>query len=309
MPLEINEISYSELISKKPNLKEYNALYTLNLSSVVKGFRYYEILNDKGKLVSCFGILVSKRMGFSHASNCPFFQDIGLWINYSDFAFSKQNSTVKKILEALTVFLNNFKWINITLPYNFKDTQPLIWGGLNSSPRYTYLLDLTKADIEKDFGKGLLHSVQKIGKTALKYTYNLDEEVKALVAKSSLKNRTTEDKKAFKKLMEEFSSNSSVSVFKCAEEGSVSAAIFIVIGDKAIYLFGGSEKKSGSVVGSAVLLKAIENFKNQKINYFDFEGSMIPGVEKFFRSFGAELIPLFNITKEPRVIRILKSFK
>jgi hypothetical protein len=34
---------------------------------------------------------------------------------------------------------------------------------------------------------------------------------------------------------------------------------------------------------------------------------MIPGVERYFRSFGAELTPFYNVTKEPAVLGVKKA--
>jgi hypothetical protein len=37
--------------------------------------------------------------------------------------------------------------------------------------------------------------------------------------------------------------------------------------------------------------------RSKGIEVFDFEGSMIPSVEKFFRSFGGELRPYYSVNK------------
>ena len=43
---------------------------------------------------------------------------------------------------------------------------------------------------------------------------------------------------------------------------------------------------------------------------FDFEGSMIESVERFFRAFGAVQKPYIHITKTPStVLRIVMAFK
>jgi len=38
---------------------------------------------------------------------------------------------------------------------------------------------------------------------------------------------------------------------------------------------------------------------------FDFEGSMIEPVERFFRSFGAQRVPYFGITKNRHLFKLL----
>jgi hypothetical protein len=49
---------------------------------------------------------------------------------------------------------------------------------------------------------------------------------------------------------------------------------------------------------------AIKVAKSKGVKTFDFEGSMIPGVEKFFRGFGGELTTYFAIQKIPMAYRV-----
>ena len=81
------------------------------------------------------------------------------------------------------------------------------------------------------------------------------------------------------------------------EQGRLHAAAFIVWQESsAWYLAGGGDpalRKSGA--HSLILWEAIR-YVSQYTDTFDFEGSMIPGVERFFREFGA-IQPLLTITK------------
>ena len=65
----------------------------------------------------------------------------------------------------------------------------------------------------------------------------------------------------------------------------------------AWYLAGGGDpalRESGA--HSLVLWEAIQAVRSHT-NQFDFEGSMLPGVERFFREFGALQTPYYAITK------------
>ena len=42
---------------------------------------------------------------------------------------------------------------------------------------------------------------------------------------------------------------------------------------------------------------------------FDFEGSMNPGIESFFRSFGSRQIPFFNVRSTARRMRALTALR
>lgn len=82
------------------------------------------------------------------------------------------------------------------------------------------------------------------------------------------------------------------------EQGRLHAVAFIVWQESsAWYLAGGGNptlRESGA--HSLILWEAIR-YVSQYTDTFDFEGSMIPGVERFFREFGAIQTPFFTITK------------
>jgi lipid II:glycine glycyltransferase (peptidoglycan interpeptide bridge formation enzyme) len=82
------------------------------------------------------------------------------------------------------------------------------------------------------------------------------------------------------------------------KEGKLHAAAFIVWQNScAYYIAGGGDcdlRNSGA--HSLVMWEALRQVA-QYTDTFDFEGSMIPGVERFFREFGAKQTPYFLITR------------
>lgn len=80
--------------------------------------------------------------------------------------------------------------------------------------------------------------------------------------------------------------------------GRIHAAVFLVWQESsAYYLAGGGDpavRQSGA--HSLVLWETIR-FAAGRSERFDFEGSMLPGVERFFREFGAVQTPYFTLTK------------
>jgi lipid II:glycine glycyltransferase (peptidoglycan interpeptide bridge formation enzyme) len=63
------------------------------------------------------------------------------------------------------------------------------------------------------------------------------------------------------------------------------------------YLFGGMDEAYGDSGAKSLLFWKAINMASEKNLTFNFEGSMIPGVERFFRSFGGELTPVYYIYK------------
>ncbi|GEM_PF-1519855 len=306
MSFIISKASYSHLLSENASLNTYNLAFISDWSKVSEDVVYYAVKeSNTHDLKGAFMVFSSQRMGIGHLSNVPFFQDIGLWIKEEHDSVYKTNSQIKNVIKAVSEFLVGHKWVNISIPYTITDMQEFIWNDLSVSPRYTYLLDITQSieELKKNFGRGLKQSVKKLEKENFAYSGQLDKEAISLIEKSSLNGRSESEKVIFNRLISIIANMPEAKIVKVSDGKAISVAVFITCGTKAVYLFGGSKNASGSTVGSAVLFKGITELKNEGVEVLDFEGSMIPSVEKFFRRFGSRLVPLFNVQKLPRVLK------
>jgi lipid II:glycine glycyltransferase (peptidoglycan interpeptide bridge formation enzyme) len=81
-------------------------------------------------------------------------------------------------------------------------------------------------------------------------------------------------------------------------DGQLHAAVFVIWQDDCAYYIAGSSntqfRKSG---GMALALWQAIGDVSQYTNTFDFEGSMVKGIEHFFREFGAKQMSYFSIYK------------
>jgi lipid II:glycine glycyltransferase (peptidoglycan interpeptide bridge formation enzyme) len=91
------------------------------------------------------------------------------------------------------------------------------------------------------------------------------------------------------------------------KDNKPSAMVFILKDDQtAYYLFGSFDKENQHEgAGALAMYSAIEQAKKLDLTTFDFSGSMIPSVEKYFRGFGGELIPMIQIVKASKKGKIL----
>lgn len=89
-------------------------------------------------------------------------------------------------------------------------------------------------------------------------------------------------------------------------QGRIHAAAFLIWNpDRAYYLMGGGDPElRNSGAGSLVMWEAI-SFASTVSRQFDFEGSMIEPVERFFRAFGGEPVSFFSISKLSRQMKFL----
>lgn len=80
--------------------------------------------------------------------------------------------------------------------------------------------------------------------------------------------------------------------------GNLHAALFIIFDDMSAYDLISTIDPSYRKYGAASLLvqEAIR-YSSQKVDRFDFEGSMIEPVERSFRRFGARQVPYHQVTR------------
>ena len=88
----------------------------------------------------------------------------------------------------------------------------------------------------------------------------------------------------------------------CMQDGdgrNLSALFMVYDRDRAYYLSGGSDPdhlQTGAM--SALLWEAIKQSKEQGQQQFDFEGSDHPGIDRFFKHYGALQVPYLHLSKE-----------
>jgi CelD/BcsL family acetyltransferase involved in cellulose biosynthesis len=108
-------------------------------------------------------------------------------------------------------------------------------------------------------------------------------------------------------ILNEFSTpENSYSFVSYLNKKAIAASYVLYNKDTAYYLLGGydpSNKHNGA--GVMALFNAIMEAKKRGIKNFDFEGSMLPEVEKYFRAFGGELVPYFTVNKAKFLIEVL----
>ncbi len=302
------EISYSKLIQSLPKLEEFNVCYISDWSKVDSDYKYFSIRDEStDKLVGAFCLFFSKRKGMLHLSNPPFFQNCGLWIGSQGKNLYYQNSHQKKVLKSIAEFLSTYNWVNISFPPECIDMQPFYWEDFVCKVRYTYRLKTTEFRELNNASKGLKSSIKALKSKGISIHQTFDSQANYLLESSSLQGRKKVESDYFKKLLEVLKALETFSVVKAEVNQSAGVSCGVRVGDTFVYLFGGAEKTEGLSLGTASLYELISNELEANLQLIDFEGSMIPGVERYFRSFGAELTPFYNVTKEPAVLGVKKA--
>ena len=237
----------------------------------------------------------------------PFTQTMGPWFapNSEDTKYTtslgQRQALCRSLIEQLTpyrVFLQNFH-------HAITDWLPFYWAGYQQTTRYTYVLEgINLPDyLLEQMSANIRRNIQK-ARDKHRLTIHKGIPIEAFLevqaqtfARQGL--RLKQDVNVLRRLIEVSREKQQGDLWGAYDAaGQLHAAAFVVWQDQSAYYIagGGNPALRNSGAHSFVLWEAIR-YVAEFADRFDFEGSMLPGVERFFREFGARQIPYFTITK------------
>lgn len=275
----------------------------------------YGIYNKGNELIGGFSLYKESKIGFSIYRNPPFTPSIGLFLKVDAMNPVSVMDTQKRILLIMADFIEGMRYsiVSFSFDRSIVDTQPFIWGEFKVVPGYTYIIDLSASldDIWKRMSNERRKNVNKGLKDGLSVRMNGDREViKTLVMKTFLRQDMQINEYYLNRILFDFAGDiNSFSFVTLKNDDPVACSFYIYDSKTAYYLLGGyNHDNNHHGAGALSMWRAIKHAKELGLQYFDFEGSMVPQIEKYFRGFGGELTPYYRINKAKLPIEILLKF-
>ncbi|MNJ31920.1 GNAT family N-acetyltransferase [Pseudomonas wadenswilerensis] len=268
------------------------------------------------QVVASMPFVVKKRAGLKLLTMPVLTQHLGPWFKPTSAKYSKRLAHEKDLLTELVGQLSayNFDHFAAGWPSSKTNWLPFYWAGFAQTTRYTYILDNLNDH------------------TALwdQFQQNIRGDVRKAEGRFSLKIRTDLDVDEFLKLNNLVFQRQGMKVpysrdlvkridDACAErkrrailiaedpEGRRHAGVYIVWDqNSAYYIMGGGDPELRNSGATSLCMWEAIKLASTVTKAFDFEGSMLEPVERFFRGFGASQVPYFSITKTPS--KLLKTY-
>lgn len=287
------------------------------LSIYGKSLTVVGIYKDEHHLIGGFYYLNTKKYGFTFIKLPPYTPHCGLFYSSDSKNNSSINNVSKEIMNNICTYFSNQKsaLTILAFPSNIIDFQPFIWNKYKVIPNYTYRINLENSieNIKSNFDSKNRNAINKAIKEDVTVSENsLCKADLFYFFKDSL---STTDANIYENVLEnilnKFSNDSNSFSVEAKKNDELLGSVFCIF-DKntCYYLLGSVNKKSGiQGVNNLLVQKSIEKAKELGCTTFDFEGSMLKGVEKFFRSFGPILFPYFTANKASLPLEILLKFK
>lgn len=270
------------------------------------------LVENEGEVVASMPYVLKQRYGSTLLTMPPLTQTLGPWIRQSSAKYCNVLAREKELLFALIDHLPSFSFFQQNWHYSCKNWLPFYWRGFKQSTRYTYVIEnlnnidrvfadfssayrnkIRKTDTNIEVCRGLsideFYCVNKLtfDRQGLKIPYSID-----LLRKQDLALSVKNAREIF---------------YAKGSDGAIHSVLYLIWDDMSSYvhLVGENPHLRNSGAGIRLIWEAIKfTVKELGLDRFDFEGSMIEGVEQVRRDCGAKQVPYFSITKTPsRIMR------
>lgn len=267
------------------------------------GYERLGVFNKDGQAVAAFNIQRSRRAGLKLLSHPAFNQHCSLWRRRNASNPAKAVSEAKKLHTLLADHLiEQDGMVHLAFPPEETDLQPWAWRGFKVVAQWTYRIDLSQGldDVRAGYEAEQRNGIKKSRSNGAEAVATTDvDRVLACVRTTFARKGKGLDEDVASAMMRAFLKEGSGFAYVTVENGKDSAAAFCAHdANIAYYLLGGVDKSRASGGAGAMAVDAcIDRAHVSGLRTFDFEGSMLPEVERYFRTFGGTPTPYFTVNR------------
>lgn len=307
-----NKEKYRQLCIEEDSIPIFSQAWWLD--SVTDGNWDVVLIEKGGKIEASLPYVLKKRYGMTIITQPSLTQTLGPWIRESKAKYAKQLSQEKDLLQELYALLPDFNYYSQNWHYSNKNWLPLYWQGFSQTTRYTYRLnDISNTELLWDnLQDNIRREIRKaINRENLQIQSNLSIQDFLRLNRMVFERQGTTlpySEQFILNLDKKLTSRQSRKIFIAVDESGRHHAGVYIIWDQnsAYYLMGGGDPELRNSGATSLCMWEAIKFSSTVSKSFDFEGSMIEPVERFFRSFGATQTPYFSISKVNS--RLLKGY-
>lgn len=311
---------YRTLCIQEPSIPLFSQAWWLDATAGEEAWNV--ALVEKGDaIVAAMPYVPRKRYGLTLLGQPALTQTLGPWLRETEGKSATRLAQHKDWLQALIAQLPPFAHFTQNWHWQMSNWLPFYWAGFQQTTRYTYILHALGD--EPMLWQGLRENIRTdIKKASNRFQLRVRDDLtvddflvlnRMTFARQDMALPYTE---AFvHKLDQACAARQARKIFIAEDEqGRHHAGVYVVWDqNSAYYLMGGGDPELRNSGATSLCMWGAIKFAATVTKRFDFEGSMIEPVEKFFRAFGAQQTPYFTVSKTPsRILKIAlfaRSFK
>lgn len=311
---------YRQLCECEPSIPLFSQAWWLDATAGPGNWDV--VLAKKGDVVlATLPYAIFKGRGFTLLSQPVLTQTLGPWLRDLGGKSAKKLAQEKDLMGALIDQLPPFDRYAQNWSWKVSNWLPFYWRGYSQTVRYTYALpDLSNIETIWNNVQANIRTDIRKAESRLQLRVRDDLPLEDFIRLNKLtfvrQNIALPYSEAYIYNLDQVCRERQVRKIFIAEDsqGRQHAGVYIVW-DKssAYYLMGGGDPELRSSGATSLCMWEAIKFAATVTQRFDFEGSMIEPVERFFRAFGANQTPYFAVQKTPsrflRTINFLRELK
>lgn len=261
------------------------------------------LVEKGGSIVGTLPYCINKKLWFNSIQMPELTQTLGPYITYPvNQKYYKRLSWEKEIYSDLIKQLPKYDFFQQSFSPQVTNWLPFYWLRFKQTTRYTYRIkNITEEQLENEYETDIRRRRRRraanLGIT-VDELHSVDEFF--ILNEKTFNRRNMQipySKDIVKRIYDTCIRHNAVKMFAAKlPDRTVIAANFLVYDDNTVYyLMGGIDPDAKDMGGMDMVQHYSILFALQSGKVFDFEGSMIDSIEKYFRSFGAIQVPYLQV--------------
>lgn len=264
-------------------------------------------------LVARLPYVTEKRLGLTGLNMPPLTQALGPWLAPSTGKHVHRLSQQKELMTSLIEQLPPCDYFHQRFHYSISNWLPFYWHGFGQTTRYTYVIESLE-DLDRVWDGFQSNIRREIRKARKRVVVRTDPDVERFLDINTLTFRRQGlhlpySRSLVRRVDASCAERRARRMFFAEDaQGRVHAALYVVWDERsAYYLMSGGDPDLRTSGATSLLVWEAIRFVATVTKKFDFEGSVIEPVERFFRAFGGTPKAYFRVTRFSRRMRFLMA--
>lgn len=298
-----NKLAYNELLSQH-KLPVYFQDWWLDVACQNQNWDVLIDYDKGGKVRAVCPVVTKKKFGLRSIGLPVMTPYLGIHFLYPENLTKRERRYAfeAKVTKSLIKKLPSFHFYNVAFSPYFQNWTPFHWERFHSKQRYTYHMKGSLEEAFQNMKSETRSNIHSFEKKKLIITTDIDPKKYYSLSSEHAKRKGFDLPYAidrFLKIDKVLKERSKRKIYAIKNDDQLLAATYILEDESVDYcLSTATSKHNDPSLITGLLWTAIQSSLNQQ-KTFDFEGSMLPGVESYFRSFGGERIPFLQLSKVP----------
>jgi GNAT acetyltransferase-like protein len=261
------------------------------------------VIRRGGEVVGRLPYAHRSRFGLETIVRPPYTQTLGPWLATGEGKYARRLENENRLLGELIQGLPPFDIFRQSFSTSLTNWLPFYWTGFQATVRYTYRIeDLSDLDrVQSDFQEHVRRSIRKAQRTVeLVPDCPLDELLRLNAQTYARRGRATPHSDALVRRLDAACAARGAGRILGAVDarGRMHATLFVVWDDRTMYaLINGRDAELQTSGANSLLYWEAIRLAARVSRVFDFEGSMVEPIARFFRAFGGRQTPYLLVTK------------